>query len=92
LFGSVMCSYAKLNSHRFKDIIDQEIAEGKLKSTKAYVKWAKKISEIEPPTNPLERRVKKKKSQQSDLILAISQCRAQRKEQRLEKKHTKGQK
>jgi DnaJ family protein C protein 9 len=31
---------------------------GELKSTKAYEKWAKNISEIEPPTNPLERRVK----------------------------------
>lgn len=80
LFCSMICSDAKLDSHRFKDIIDQAIAEGELKSTKAYEKWAKKISEIEPPTNPLERRVKKKKSQESDLILAISQRREQRKE------------
>lgn len=80
LFCSMICSDAKLDSHRFKDIIDQAIAEGELKSTKVYAKWAKKISEIEPPTNPLERRVKKKKSQESDLILAISQRREQRKE------------
>uniref|UniRef100_A0ACD5YIH6 Uncharacterized protein n=2 Tax=Avena sativa TaxID=4498 RepID=A0ACD5YIH6_AVESA len=81
LFCSMICSDAKLDSHRFKDIIDQAIAEGELKSTKAYEKWAKKISEIEPPTNPLERRVKKKKSQESDLMLAISQRREQRKGQ-----------
>lgn len=80
LFCSMICSEAKLDSHRFKDIIDQAITEGELKSTKAYEKWAKKISEIEPPTNPLERRVKKKKSKESDLILAISQRREQRKE------------
>ncbi|XP_047081174.1 chaperone protein dnaJ 6-like [Lolium rigidum] len=79
LFCSMICSEPKLDSHRFKDIIDQAIAEGELKSTKAYEKWAKKISEIEPPTNPLERRVKKKKSQESDLMLAITQRREQRK-------------
>uniref|UniRef100_A0A0D3F1Z3 J domain-containing protein n=2 Tax=Oryza TaxID=4527 RepID=A0A0D3F1Z3_9ORYZ len=81
LFCSMICSDPKLDSHRFKDIIDEAIAEGELKSTKAYDKWAKKISEIEPPTNPLERRVKKnKKSEENDLILAISQRRAQRKD------------
>ncbi|XP_047081253.1 chaperone protein dnaJ 6-like [Lolium rigidum] len=79
LFCSMICSEPKLDSHRFKDIIDQAIAEGELKSTKAYEKWAKKISEIEPPTNPLERRVKKKKSEESDLMLAITQRREQRK-------------
>lgn len=80
LFCSMICSDAKLDSHRFKDIIDQAIAGGELKSTKSYEKWAKKISEIEPPTNPLKRRVKKKKSEESDLILAISQRRAERKD------------
>jgi DnaJ homolog subfamily C member 9 len=87
----MICSDPKLDSHRFKDIIDEAIAEGRqllllftfkcsvyecfhfdiwcivthfisiageLKSTKAYTKWAKKISVMEPPTNPLERRVK----------------------------------
>ncbi|KAG8058394.1 hypothetical protein GUJ93_ZPchr0002g25966 [Zizania palustris] len=80
LFCSMICSDPKLDSHRFKDIIDDAISEGELKSTKAYEKWSKKISEIEPPTNPLERRVKKKKSQEDDLVLAISQRRAQRKD------------
>ncbi|CAL4970811.1 unnamed protein product [Urochloa decumbens] len=74
LFCSMICSEPKLDSHRFKDIIDEAIAEGELKSSKAYEKWAKKISEMEPPTNPLERRVKKKrKSEDDDLILAERQ-------------------
>ncbi|XP_062223809.1 chaperone protein dnaJ 6-like [Phragmites australis] len=81
LFWSMICSDPKLDSHRFKDMIDGAIAEGELKSTKAYTKWAKKISEMEPPTNPLQRRVKKKKSEENDLILAISQRRVERKDQ-----------
>ncbi|AQK69640.1 Chaperone protein dnaJ 6 [Zea mays] len=82
LFCTMICSEPKLDSHRFKDIIDGAIAEGELKSTKAYEKWSKKISEMEPPTNPLERRAKsRKKSEENDLILAISQRRAERKNQ-----------
>jgi len=82
LFCSMICSEPKLDSHRFKDIIDEAIAEGELKLTKAYEKWAKKISEMEPPTNPLERRIKKKKkTEENDLILAISQRRVERKNQ-----------
>jgi len=56
LFCTMICSKPKLDSHRFKDIIDEAIGEGELKSTKVYEKWAKKISGMEPPTNPLERR------------------------------------
>uniref|UniRef100_A0A804P3J2 J domain-containing protein n=1 Tax=Zea mays TaxID=4577 RepID=A0A804P3J2_MAIZE len=82
LFCAMICSEPKLDSHRFKDIIDEAIGEGELKSTKVYEKWAKKISGMEPPTNPLERRVKKRKnSEENDLILAISQRRAERKKQ-----------
>ncbi|PWZ25942.1 Chaperone protein dnaJ 6 [Zea mays] len=82
LFWAMICSEPKLDSHRFKDIIDEAIGEGELKSTKVYEKWAKKISGMEPPTNPLERRVKKRKnSEENDLILAISQRRAERKKQ-----------
>ncbi|KAG2649206.1 hypothetical protein PVAP13_1NG089100 [Panicum virgatum] len=82
LFCSMICSEPKLDSHRFKDIIDEAIAEGELKLTKAYEKWAKKISEMEPPTNPLERRIKKKKkTEENDLILAILQRRVERKNQ-----------
>ncbi|AQK58320.1 Chaperone protein dnaJ 6 [Zea mays] len=82
LFCTMIFSEPKLDSHRFKDIIDEAISEGELKSTKVYEKWAKKILGMEPPTNPLERRAKKRKnSEENDLILAISQRRAERKKQ-----------
>ncbi|XP_020109224.1 chaperone protein dnaJ 6-like [Ananas comosus] len=83
LFCSMICSDPKLDSHRFKDIIDEAIEDGELKSTKAYAKWAKRVSQMEPPTDPLKRRVKSKKKQKEteDLALAIMQRRTQRKEQ-----------
>lgn len=86
LFCSMLCSNPKLDSHRFKAIIDQAVAAGtrlslavvlctkrmqvlilfmryetiagEVKSTKAYKKWAKEISEIEPPTNATQMRQK----------------------------------
>ncbi|KAJ3694860.1 hypothetical protein LUZ60_000237 [Juncus effusus] len=81
LFCSMICSDEKLDSHRFKDIIDEAIAEGELKATKKYEKWAKKISQIKPPTNPLKRPSKKKKKEMDDLGSAIVERRSQRKEQ-----------
>ncbi|KAJ3707908.1 hypothetical protein LUZ61_011613 [Rhynchospora tenuis] len=81
LFCSMICSDEKLDSHRFKDIIDDAISQGELKATKAYKKWAKKVSETEPPTNPLARPSKKKKKEMDDLALAITERRSQRKEQ-----------
>ncbi|XP_073001252.1 chaperone protein dnaJ 6-like [Typha latifolia] len=81
LFCSMICSEPKLDSHRFKDVIDEAIAEGELKTTKAYEKWAKQVSQTEPPTNPLKRRVKSKKKNETDLVLAITQRRNQRKDQ-----------
>ncbi|XLR57558.1 hypothetical protein S83_008230 [Arachis hypogaea] len=57
LFYLMLCSDPKFDSHQFKDILDEAIAVGELKKTKIYKKWAKRISEIEPPTNPLRRRV-----------------------------------
>ncbi|KAI6696726.1 hypothetical protein NL676_016845 [Syzygium grande] len=56
LFCSMLCSDPKLDSHRFKDIIDDAIAAGTLKTTKAYQKWANQISKTEPPTDPLRKR------------------------------------
>ncbi|PSS36325.1 Chaperone protein like, partial [Actinidia chinensis var. chinensis] len=57
LFCSMLCSDPKLDSHRFKDILDEAMAAG-LKATKAYQKWAKKVSETKPPTSPLRCREK----------------------------------
>lgn len=80
LFCSMLCSDPKLDSHRFKDILDEGIAAGELKATKAYQKWAKKVSEIKPPTSPLKRRGKPKKHSE-DLYAIISQRRTERKGQ-----------
>ncbi|XP_068635156.1 chaperone protein dnaJ 6 [Aristolochia californica] len=80
LFCSMICSEAKLDSHRFKDIIDEAIAAGELKSTKAYKKWAKQVSETKPPTDPLKQRGKSKRNSENDLVAIISQRRSERKE------------
>ncbi|XP_039156244.1 chaperone protein dnaJ 6-like [Eucalyptus grandis] len=79
LFCSMLCSDPKLDFHRFKDIIDDAIAAGTLKTTKAYEKWAKKISKTEPPTDPLRKREKAKKKS-DDLLAIISQRRSERRE------------
>ncbi|CAL9772811.1 unnamed protein product [Musa acuminata subsp. burmannicoides] len=84
LFCSMLCSDPKLDSHRYKDIIDEAIAEGELKTSRTYQKWAKKVSESEPPTNPVVRRQKKcrtKKQEGADIVAIISQRRSQRKQQ-----------
>ncbi|KAJ0977030.1 hypothetical protein J5N97_012504 [Dioscorea zingiberensis] len=81
LFCSMLCSEPKLDSHRFKDIIDVAIAEGELKSTKAYQKWAKQVSATKPPTDPLVRRGKAKKQAETDLMAVIAQRSGKRKEQ-----------
>ncbi|XP_058740420.1 chaperone protein dnaJ 6-like [Vicia villosa] len=81
LFCSMLCSDAKLDSHRFKDILDEAIAAGELKATKAYQKWAKEVSETKPPTSPLKRKAKSNKQSETDLFAVISQRRNERKGQ-----------
>lgn len=78
LFCSMICSDPKLDSHRFKEILDEAIAAGDLKSTKAYEKWAKQVSETKPPTSPLKR--KKSEKGNDDLYAIISQRQNNRKE------------
>ncbi|KAJ1409931.1 DnaJ domain containing protein [Sesbania bispinosa] len=80
LFCSMLCSDPKLDSHRFKDILDEAIAAGELKEKKAYKKWAKKISETKPPTSPLRRKAKSNKQSETDLYAMISQRRHERKD------------
>ncbi|ESQ48811.1 hypothetical protein EUTSA_v10021344mg [Eutrema salsugineum] len=80
LFCSMLCSNPKLDSHRFKYIIDEAIAAGEVKSTKAYKKWAKEISEIKPPTSPPKMRQKAKKGAEKDLYAIIAKRRDERKE------------
>ncbi|KAF3442591.1 hypothetical protein FNV43_RR16507 [Rhamnella rubrinervis] len=79
LFCSMLCSDSKLDSHRFKDILDEAIAAGELKSTKAYRKWTKKVSETKPTTSPL-RRAKSNKQSEPDLYAIISHRRSERKD------------
>ncbi|XP_057438708.1 chaperone protein dnaJ 6-like [Lotus japonicus] len=81
LFCSMLCSDSKLDSHRFKDILDEAIAAGELKATKAYEKWAKEVSETKPPTNPLRRGNKSSKQSETDLHAIIAQRRNERKGQ-----------
>ncbi|XP_021282505.1 chaperone protein dnaJ 6 [Herrania umbratica] len=80
LFCSMLCSDPKLDSHRFKDMLDEAIAAGELKETKAYQKWAKKISQIKPPTSPLRRKRKSNKQPEADLFAIISERRSERKD------------
>lgn len=80
LFCSMLCSDPKLDSHRFKDILDEAIAAGELKEKKAYKKWAKKISEMKPPTSPLRKAKSSNKKSESDLYAMISQRRDERKD------------
>ncbi|KAJ4836526.1 Chaperone protein dnaJ 6 [Turnera subulata] len=78
VFCSMLCSDQKLDSHRFMDILDEAISAGELKLNKAYKKWAKKISQMKPPTGPT-RRSKPKKKPEGDLYAIISQRHEKRK-------------
>ncbi|KAK1282937.1 Chaperone protein dnaJ 6 [Acorus calamus] len=80
LFCTMLCSDPKLDSHRFKDYIDEAIAEGELKSSKAYEKWAKEVLKIKPPTEPLRRRKKSNKQAETDIVAVISERQSQRKD------------
>ncbi|OMO70198.1 hypothetical protein COLO4_28711 [Corchorus olitorius] len=99
LFCSMLCSDPMLDSHRFKDMLDEAIAAGEaffqilvrfagfevfcskreVKETKAYQKWAKKVSQMKPPTSPLRRRGKSKRQPEADLYALISQRQSERK-------------
>uniref|UniRef100_A0A7N0T5A6 J domain-containing protein n=1 Tax=Kalanchoe fedtschenkoi TaxID=63787 RepID=A0A7N0T5A6_KALFE len=79
LFCSMICSDPKLDSHRFKDMIDEAITAGDVKETKVYKKWAKKVSEKAAPVDPLKPKDKRKK-ESDDLFAIISQRQAERKD------------
>ncbi|KAF8396123.1 hypothetical protein HHK36_017735 [Tetracentron sinense] len=81
LFCSMLCSDAMLDSHRFKDILDEAIAAGELKATKSYRQWAQQVSETIPLTDPLNQKGKLSKQSETDLSGIISQRRSLRKEQ-----------
>ncbi|KAL8133512.1 chaperone protein dnaJ 6-like [Apium graveolens] len=80
LFCYMICSDPKLDSHRFKDILDENIAAGEMKSTKAYEKWATQVSATRPPTIPPKSKGKAKK-ESDDLFAIIAQRQSERKGQ-----------
>ncbi|KAF3776641.1 Chaperone protein dnaJ 6 [Nymphaea thermarum] len=79
VFNYMICSDEKLDSHRFKDIIDEALAAGELKDSKKYKQWAAEVSQRRPPTDPLKKHGKSKKDA-DDLFAIISQRREGRKE------------
>ncbi|KAI3938189.1 hypothetical protein MKX01_009551 [Papaver californicum] len=84
VFCSMLCSDPKLDSHRFKDILNEAIAADELKETKAYKRWVQQIDETKPPTDPLRRKKKSNKlpkKESENLLAVITQRRSQRKEQ-----------
>ncbi|MCL7023116.1 hypothetical protein MKW94_012536 [Papaver nudicaule] len=84
IFCSLLCSDPKLDSHRFKDILNEAIAADELKETKAYKRWVQQVNETKPPTDPLRRKNKSKKlpkAESENLLAVITQRRSQRKDQ-----------
>lgn len=65
VFEWVICSDSKKDSHRFMDIIQEAIAEEKVKSFKAFKSWSKEVSQKPRPQNPLAKKKKKKGPQAS---------------------------
>ncbi|CAM6110968.1 unnamed protein product [Calypogeia fissa] len=61
VFTYIMCSNPKLDSHRFKEIIDSAIAAGEVKEFKVYKKWAAEVSKEPAPLNPLAQSNRKRK-------------------------------
>jgi len=58
----VMCSDADLDSHRFADQLDADIAAGTIKRFKAFTKWAADVRKRPKPTDPLAAAPSSKKS------------------------------
>ncbi|CAM6105116.1 unnamed protein product [Calypogeia fissa] len=73
VFTYIMCSNPKLDSHRFKEIIDSAIAAGEFKEFKVYKKWAAEVSKEPAPLNPLAQsnRKKKEKGETTDSLFAL---------------------
>eukprot|EP01018_Ginkgo_biloba_P023421 Gb_09879 [translate_table: standard] len=80
VFDWMMCCEPKLDSHRFKDIIDDAISSGELKEWKAYRQWTSEVSKMKPPSNPLKRHKKKRSGPELDIVSVISERRKDRKQ------------
>ncbi|KAI3937852.1 hypothetical protein MKW92_039129 [Papaver armeniacum] len=81
VFCSMLCSDPKLDSHRFRDILNEAIAADELKETKAYKRWVKQVDEMKPPTERKKKSIKPSKAESENLLAVITQRRSQRKEQ-----------
>eukprot|EP00252_Welwitschia_mirabilis_P004404 TRINITY_DN14762_c0_g1_i1.p1 TRINITY_DN14762_c0_g1~~TRINITY_DN14762_c0_g1_i1.p1 ORF type:complete len:338 (-),score=92.26 TRINITY_DN14762_c0_g1_i1:248-1261(-) len=79
VFEQVLCCDAKLDAHRFKDIIDDAISAGEAKEWKAYVTWRSKIEKTRRPGDPLKSRSKKRKGTEMDISAIIAQRQTDRK-------------
>lgn len=71
VFAHQMCSEESVDSHRFKEIIDGAVAEGKVRKSSAYTRWASRVSKKREPKDPLSWPPKVEAPNQADLALAI---------------------
>ncbi|GAQ78368.1 chaperone DnaJ-domain superfamily protein [Klebsormidium nitens] len=82
VFGWLVCSREDLDSHRFKETLDQAIAEGSLEEYPRYRKWAKGVAKKpKPAEDPLARPQKKSIKSNgalSDLTALIRKGQAER--------------
>eukprot|EP01024_Parvocaulis_polyphysoides_P046210 TRINITY_DN43418_c0_g2_i1.p1 TRINITY_DN43418_c0_g2~~TRINITY_DN43418_c0_g2_i1.p1 ORF type:complete len:283 (-),score=62.04 TRINITY_DN43418_c0_g2_i1:329-1153(-) len=67
VFEFLMCNIRELDEHRFMDIIQQAIDEGKIKSYKKFSKWSSEVEKRPAPKDPLGQA----KAQTSGLASAI---------------------
>ena len=75
VFEHQMCSEEAVDAHRFKDIIDSAVADGKARASKPYQAWAARVAKRAPPKDPLAWPPKKSlpagRSSIADLALAM---------------------
>ncbi|DBA80045.1 TPA: hypothetical protein ACH3X2_007538 [Trebouxia sp. C0005] len=69
VFQWQICSDSKMDSHRFKDCIQNAISSEKVKRYKTFTAWAKDVDARPAPKNPLAKR--KKKAGQADSEQAL---------------------
>eukprot|EP00884_Botryococcus_braunii_P011666 jgi/Botrbrau1/204/Bobra.0022s0184.1 len=69
VFEWLMCSEPKLDSHRFMDIVEEAIKEGKVERHDRFSKWAKHTAAKPRPKDPLKRTKKRKADRENDLAL-----------------------
>lgn len=59
LFEYMLCSEAKVDSHRFKESLEAAIKAGELKPYKAFKQWAAVVAKTPAPADPLKPRTKR---------------------------------